>query len=89
MAGSGQASTAGKRMECLPNEICWTAGSQVYHRAAFVKPNPRCWWDKGYHRSVCGVVDAATFATFWHFDQGSPYARGAMERKRPCKRCFG
>jgi len=63
---------------------CWTWGSKCFHIPVFVRSSS-LGGSRGYTRSLCGVIDSATFAHFWIY----PKAEDRHNRLRPCKRCFG
>jgi hypothetical protein len=75
----------------MDNKICFTWGSKRYHRATWkALDSPSPFGNRGYWRSVCGVIDAQMFAHFWVLDETSErlIRRVRNGELTPCKRCF-
>jgi len=79
-------------IEIWPDKVCYTRGSKRYHRAAYQMFNQSCWWtkDRGFVRSVCGVIDSHRFAYFRCLHQGAEkfLKRARDSRLVACRRCF-
>jgi len=75
------------RPEIWPDKVCFTWGSRCYHRAAYQMFNQP---DKGFMRSVCGVIDSHQFAYFWCLTQTAEKFLGRVRdgRLTACRRCF-
>jgi len=79
-----------EELEIWPDKVCLVPDGKCYHRAAYQMFSHAWGKNRGFVRSVCGVIDSHEFSMFWHFyETDEKFLKWARDHHLvACKRCF-